>query len=84
MSVGALFGVAAILFFALVLPIFIVLHFITRWKQAREFSRDDERLLEELWELSQRLEDRLETLERILEDDIPKRRSRHESAYMEH
>ena len=84
MGTGTLFGIAAILFFAVVLPLFVVLHFITKWRQSRQFSRDDERMLEELWELSQRLEDRLETLERILEDDLPRRRKLHESARMEH
>ncbi len=84
MSVGILFGVAAILFFLLVLPIFLVLHFVTKWRQSREFSKDDERMLEDLWELSQRLEDRLETLERILEDDLPRKRRRYESEYLEH
>ena len=53
------------------LPLFIILHFVTRWKQSREISRDDEQLLEELWTLSQRLEDRIKTLERILDDDHP-------------
>ena len=84
MSGGTLIGVAAILFFAVVVPIFVVLHFITKWRQSREFSRDDERMLEDLWELSQRLEDRLETLERILEDDLPRKRRRYESEYLEH
>jgi phage shock protein B len=31
-------------------------------------------MLEELWTLSQRLEERIETLERILDDDSPKHR----------
>lgn len=84
MSTGTLFGFTAVLFFLLVLPIFLVLHFITKWRQSREFSRDDERMLEDLWELSQRLEDRLETLERILEDDLPRKRRRYESEYLEH
>lgn len=53
------------------LPLYIILHFVTRWKQSREISRDDEQLLEELWTLSQRLEDRIKTLERILDDDHP-------------
>ena len=84
MGAGTLIGIAAILFFAVVVPIFVVLHFITKWRQSREFSRDDERMLEDLWELSQRLEDRLETLERILEDELPRKRSRYESEYLEH
>ena len=69
--IGELGTLAVILFLTIGLPLFIVLHFVTRWKQSREISRDDEKLLEELWSLSQRLEDRIETLERILDDDRP-------------
>ncbi len=67
---------AVVLFLTIVLPLFIVLHFITRWKQAREISGDDEQMLEELYALSQRMEDRLLTLERILDDDRPEWRGR--------
>ena len=66
---GELFTVVVVLFLAILAPLIIVFHFITKWKQTREMSGDDERMLEELWELSQRLEDRIETLERILDDD---------------
>ena len=69
--IGELGTLAVILFLTIGLPLFIVLHFVTRWKQSREISQDDEKLLEELWSLSQRLEDRIETLERILDDDRP-------------
>jgi phage shock protein B len=62
---------ALILFLVIAVPLFIVLHFITKWKQGREISQDDEQLLEDLWQLSQRLEERLETLEKILDDDLP-------------
>lgn len=68
-AVGELLAVALIVLLAIGLPLYIVLNFVTRWKQSREISRDDEQLLEELWELSQRLEDRIHTLERILDDD---------------
>lgn len=84
MGFGTFLGIALTLFLLVVVPLFALLHFITKWRQGRELSRDDERLLEELWELSQRLEDRLETLERILEDDLPRKRSRYESTYLEH
>ena len=67
-----------------VLPLVIVLHFITRWKQSREFSKEDEQMLEDLWQMSQRLEERLETLERILDDDLPPRSKRRESTHLEH
>ena len=68
---GTLESLAAFLFLVVIIPLFVVLHFVTKWKQAREISGDDEQLLEDLWQLSQRLEDRLETLERILDDELP-------------
>ncbi|MCH8865624.1 MAG: envelope stress response membrane protein PspB [Proteobacteria bacterium] len=67
---------ALILFLVIPAPLFIVLHFVSKWKQSREISRDDEQMLEDLWQLSQRLGDRLETLERILDDELPDRRRR--------
>ena len=69
--IAELVSIAVLLFLTIGLPLYIVLHFITRWKQSREISREDEQMLEELWSLSQRLEDRIETLERILDDDHP-------------
>ena len=68
---GELLAIALIVALVVGLPVYIVLNFVTRWKQSREISRDDEQLLEELWDLSQRLEDRIKTLERILDDDHP-------------
>jgi len=65
-----LLALAIILFLAVVAPLIVVLHFVTKWKQSREISTDDEQLLEDLWMLSQRLEERLMTLEEIL-DDVP-------------
>jgi phage shock protein B len=66
---NALMTLAVILFLTVLAPLIVIFYFITKWKQTREISGDDERMLEELWMLSQRLEDRIETLERILEDD---------------
>ncbi len=64
-------GMAIIIFLAIPAPLFIALHFITKWKQAREITGGDEKMLEDLWSLSQRLEERLETLERILDSELP-------------
>jgi phage shock protein B len=69
--IAELASAAVLLFLTVGLPLIIVLHFVTRWKQSREISRDDEQMLEDLWALSQRLEDRIDTLERILDDDHP-------------
>jgi phage shock protein B len=69
--VGELILIAVIIFVAIPAPLFIVLHFITKWKQSREISSGDEEMLEDLWRLSQRLEERLETLETILDNELP-------------
>jgi phage shock protein B len=66
---NALMTLAVILFFTVLAPLIVIFYFITKWKQTREISSDDEHMLEELWSLSQRLEERIETLERILDDD---------------
>ncbi len=58
-----------IVFMVICLPLIIILHYITKWRQNREISGDDEQMLEDLWGMAQRIEDRIDTLERILEDD---------------
>jgi phage shock protein B len=68
-TLAELIAVAVIVFIAIPAPLFIILHFITKWKQAREISGGDEKMLEDLWQLAQRLEERLETLEVILDSD---------------
>ena len=64
-------GIALIVFIAIPAPLFIILYFITEWKRSREISGGDEKLLEDLWLLSQRLEERMESLETILDSEMP-------------
>ncbi len=64
-------GVALIVFLAIPVPIFICMYFISKWKQSRELSSSDEQMLEDLWTSSQRLEERLEVLETILDNEAP-------------
>ncbi|MCH8334977.1 MAG: envelope stress response membrane protein PspB [Proteobacteria bacterium] len=66
-----LLTIAVIVFIAVPAPLFIVLHFITKWKQSREISGGDEQMLEDMWLLARRLEERLESLEEILDSDLP-------------
>ncbi len=68
---GDLAAIALIVFLTIPAPLFIALHFVTKWKQSREITGGDEKLLEEMWSLSQRLEERLEILERILDSELP-------------
>lgn len=49
----------------------IVMHYITKWKTAATLTTDDEALLEELYQLARRLEDRMETVERLVAADNP-------------
>ncbi len=49
----------------------LVLHYITRWKTAPTLTNDDESLLEELYQLARRLDDRMDTVERLVAVDNP-------------
>ncbi len=71
MGLAELLALAVIVFIAIPAPLFIVLHFITKWKQSREISGGDEKMLEDVWLLAQRLEQRLESLETILDSELP-------------
>ena len=62
---------AIILCLTIIVPLVVVLHFITKWKQSREFSGDDEKMLEDMYVKSQRMEERINTLEKILDDELP-------------
>jgi phage shock protein B len=62
---------AIILFVTIVIPLIVVLHFVTKWKQSREISGDDEKMLEDMYVMSQRMEERIVALETILEDELP-------------
>ena len=49
----------------------IIFHYITKWKQAPKITDEDEKLLDEMYTLARRLEDRLNTVERIVAADNP-------------
>ena len=68
--------VALIVFLTIPAPLIIVMYFVTKWKQARELSASDERLIEDMWRLSQKLEDRVDSLETILNHEMPDWRSK--------
>ena len=61
------FAVAAIF---LGLP-WIIFHYITKWKTQGSITAEDEKLLDELHDLARRLEDRMVTVERIMNADNP-------------
>lgn len=49
----------------------LILHYVTKWKAGNALPVEDERLLDELYELARRLEDRVHTVERIVAADNP-------------
>ena len=49
----------------------IILHYITRWKTAATITTDDEHLLDELYQLAKRLDERMDTVERLVAADNP-------------
>jgi phage shock protein B len=68
--------VIGILFMVIVLPLALILHYVTRWRETKGLSREDSRLLEELWQDTLRMESRINTLETILDDEVPEWRKR--------
>jgi phage shock protein B len=49
----------------------MILHYVTKWKSQTGISSQDEALLEELHDLARRLDQRIETVERIVAADNP-------------
>ena len=63
-------GVIAVIAIFLGLP-WIIMHYITKWKTAATITVDDETLLEELYQLAKRLDERMDTVERLVASDNP-------------
>ena len=49
----------------------INMHDITKWKTAATITTDDEHLLDELYQLARRLDERMDTVERLVASDNP-------------
>lgn len=49
----------------------IILHYVTQWKKSGSITREDESLLDELYETARRLDDRLHSIERIVAAETP-------------
>jgi len=49
----------------------IIFHYITKWKTAATLTNEDEHLLEDLYQMARRLDERMDTVERIIKSDNP-------------
>jgi phage shock protein B len=63
--------VPLILFLVIVAPIWIIAHYVTRWRLAKTLSPEDEKQFAELWRMAERMEERIDSIERILEAEAP-------------
>lgn len=72
---GMIFPLLVILL-TVVVPLALLLHYITRWREAKGLSAEDEQMLEDLWQDTKRMESRVNALETILDDEVPDWRKR--------
>lgn len=63
--------VPLILFLVIVAPLWIITHYVMRWRSTKTLSADDEKVLSELWESVPKMEGRIKNLERILDAEVP-------------
>ena len=63
--------VPLILFLTIVAPIWIIAHYVTRWRLAKTLSPEDEKQFGDLWQVAERMEERIHNIERILDREMP-------------
>jgi phage shock protein B len=70
--------IVPILLLTVCAPLWIIFHYVTKMKTSKGLTPEDEKMLAEVWESSKKMEDRIVTLERILDIESPTWRTRHE------
>ncbi len=65
-----------ILFMVVVAPLMIIFHYVTKWKQSRTLTSEDEKILTEMWDSAERIERRIQNIERILDAESPEWREK--------
>ena len=68
--IGMMIPMVAILSIFIGMP-WLIFHYVTKWKQAPKITLEDEKLLDEMFLLARRLEERVQTVERIAAADHP-------------
>jgi phage shock protein B len=71
-------GVPLILFMIFVAPIWVIMHYRTASKKTAGLSQDDQQSLHDLIESADRMEQRIEVLESILDEETPDWRKKYE------
>ena len=63
-------GIFAI-FCIFVAPLWLIMHYTTKRRQSQCLTREDEKMLSDLWQIANRMEDRVKALETILDTQAP-------------
>jgi len=63
--------VIPILMVTICLPLWIIFHYTTKMKMSKGLSPEDEKMLSEVWESANKMQERINTLERILDIEAP-------------
>jgi phage shock protein B len=64
-------GIMGILFLVVVVPIWLFLHYGSRWRQAKLLTAESEKTLAEMADIADRMQSRIENLERLLDTSAP-------------
>ncbi len=63
--------VVTIVFMVIVAPLWLILHYLSKARRVRGVSVQDREELTGLWEKASQMEQRVETLEEILDKEVP-------------
>ena len=69
-TVAIVFTFFGLTFLFILIAIWIVFNYLTKTKLSGKLSKEEEQTLEDIWKLSNHLEDRIESLEVILESEV--------------
>jgi phage shock protein B len=63
--------ILTIIFMTVIVPLFVIMHYTTKWKATKGLSDDEHQMLEDLWKESQAMQSRVNALETILDSEVP-------------
>lgn len=69
LAVGSV--IIAIVLTVVVLPLVVIMHYVTKWKSTKGLSDEEQQTLEDLWRDSERMTSRINALETILNENTP-------------
>ena len=71
MQVTTAMFILTIVFMTVIVPLFVIMHYTTKWKATKGLSDDEHQMLEDLWKESQGMQSRVNALETILDSQVP-------------